>query len=59
MKRSFFTGTAAEVLPIKELDGRAIGSGKRGPITEQLQSRYFNVVLGKETFNPDWITLVN
>ena len=44
---AFFTGTAAEVLPIRELDGRVIGDGRRGPITEQLQSRYFDQVRGK------------
>ena len=40
---AFFTGTAAEVTPIREIDGREIGSGTRGPITEQLQSKYFDV----------------
>ena len=55
----FFTGTAAEVLPIKNLDGRSIGEGARGPITERLQAMYFDQVLGKRTQNPDWVTLVN
>ena len=44
---SFFTGTAAEVTPINEIDGRIIGNGKRGPITEKLQSAYFDVVYGR------------
>ncbi|GAB1258486.1 branched-chain amino acid transaminase [Aurantivibrio plasticivorans] len=43
---AFFTGTAAEVLPICELDGRRIGEGRRGPITEVLQSQYFNLIRG-------------
>ena len=54
---AFFTGTAAEVTPIRELDGRTIGSGSRGPITEQLQSLYFDVVKGK-TAHSDWLTYV-
>ena len=56
---AFFTGTAAEVLPIRELDGRTIGSGKRGPITEKLQSMYFDQVLGKRKENPEWSTTIN
>jgi branched-chain amino acid aminotransferase len=55
---AFFTGTAAEVTPIRELDNRAIGDGKRGPITEQLQSLYFDVVKGKSTKHAHWLTLV-
>ena len=55
---AFFTGTAAEVLPIRELDGRLIGEGKRGPITEQIQSFYFDVVYGRREFNADWINYV-
>ena len=56
---AFFTGTAAEVLPIRELDGRVIGNGGRGPITEKLQAMYFDQVMGKRTEHPDWSTLVN
>ena len=56
---AFFTGTAAEVLPIRELDGRTIGSGKRGPITEKLQSMYFDQVLGKRKENSKWSTTIN
>jgi branched-chain amino acid aminotransferase len=55
---AFFTGTAAEVLPIRELDGRTIGSGKRGPVTEKLQSMYFDQVLGKRKENPKWSTTI-
>ena len=56
---AFFTGTAAEVLPIRELDGRTIGSGKRGPVTEKLQSMYFDQVFGKRKENPKWSTTIN
>ena len=55
---AFFTGTAAEVLPIRELDGRQIGDGKRGPVTEQLQSAYFDQVRGRRNAFPDWHTSV-
>ena len=55
---AFFTGTAAEVTPIRELDGRAIGNGGRGPITEQLQTRYFDLVHGRLENRADWLTLV-
>ena len=48
----FLTGTAAEVTPIRDVDARIIGSGSRGPITEKLQTAYFDVVTGK---NPDYI----
>ena len=49
---AFFTGTAAEVTPIREVDARIIGTGSRGPMTEKLQTAYFDVVAGK---NPDYI----
>ncbi len=55
---AFFTGTAAEVTPIRELDNRAIGAGGRGPITEKLQSLYFDVVKGRSAKHQDWLTLV-
>lgn len=55
---AFFTGTAAEVLPIRMLDGREIGTGVRGPITERLQTMYFNQVTGQDMFNPEWLTYV-
>lgn len=55
---AFFTGTAAEVTPIRELDNRAIGEGTRGPITEKLQSMYFDVVKGKSAKYQHWLTLV-
>jgi branched-chain amino acid aminotransferase len=52
---AFFTGTAAEVVPIRELDGRTIGSGSRGPLTEKLQSMYFDTVRGKRSENSQWL----
>ena len=55
---AFFTGTAAEVLPIRELDGRAIGEGSRGPITERLQSAYFGHVKGSRAGHDDWLAPV-
>lgn len=55
---AFFTGTAAEVTPIRELDGRPIGAGTRGPITAALQARYFDIVQGKTADYADWRTLV-
>ncbi|MCY3792902.1 MAG: branched-chain amino acid transaminase [Gammaproteobacteria bacterium] len=55
---AFFTGTAAEVLPIRELDGRRIGNGQRGPVTERLQSAYFDQVRGQRNAFPEWHTPV-
>lgn len=55
---AFFTGTAAEVTPIRELDNRPIGQGSRGPITERLQSLYFDVVHGRSKPHLDWLTPV-
>ena len=55
---AFFTGTAAEVTPIRELDNRKIGNGGRGPITEKLQSLYVDVVKGRSPKHQDWLTLV-
>jgi branched-chain amino acid aminotransferase len=56
---AFFTGTAAEVTPIREVDRRTIGSGSRGPVTEQLQKAYFDVVHGRSPMHADWLTLVS
>ena len=55
---AFFTGTAAEVLPIREHDGRMIGTGSRGPVTEKLQRMYFDQVTGKRDVYPEWQTTV-
>ena len=56
---AFFTGTAAEVTPIAELDNRSIGSGTRGPITERLQSDYFDLVHGRNEKYLDLLTFIN
>ncbi len=55
---AFFTGTAAEVTPIREVDGRAIGTGQRGILTERLQTLYFDQVHGRRAEHPEWLTLV-
>mgnify|MGYP000508458432 FL=1 len=55
---SFFSGTAAEVVPINSLDGKIIGSGDRGPVTERLQSIYFDQVRGVRDLNLSWHTYV-
>jgi len=55
---AFFTGTAAEVTPIRELDDRAIGTGCRGPITERLQSMFFDQVHGKREQHAEWLAYV-
>lgn len=52
---AFFTGTAAEVTPIREIDNRIIGEGCRGPVTELLQSRYFDTVAGRRGDHPEWL----
>ena len=56
---AFFTGTAAEVLPIRDLDARKIGDGRRGPVTERIQSAYFDQVRGKRNAHPEWLTPVS
>lgn len=55
---AFFTGTAAEVTPIRELDGRVIGTGRRGQVTERLQTMYFDQVKGRREQHPEWLTLL-
>ncbi|AHK78110.1 branched-chain amino acid aminotransferase [Ectothiorhodospira haloalkaliphila] len=55
---AFFTGTAAEVTPIRELDGRSIGNGSRGSITEKLQTLYFDVVKGRHPKHDEWLTYI-
>lgn len=54
----FFTGTAAEVTPVREVDNRQIGEGKMGAVTKRLQSRYFDVVKGSDNTHPEWFTYV-
>lgn len=54
----FFTGTAAEVTPIREIDHYQIGEGKRGPITEKIQKKFFDIVKGKVAEYSEWLDLV-
>jgi len=55
---AFFTGTAAEITPIREVDGRIIGPGKPGEITKQLQKLFFNIVAGKDSKHKSWLTYI-
>jgi branched-chain amino acid aminotransferase len=55
---AFFTGTAAEITPIREADNRKIGSGKPGPVTQELQAAFFDIVHGKDGRHADWLTSV-
>ena len=55
---AFFTGTAAEVTPVVELDNRAIGTGRRGPVTRKLQNMFFDQVNGRKVRRPEWLTYV-
>lgn len=55
---AFFTGTAAEVTPIREVDGRVIGDGGRGPVTEKLQALYFDYVHGRRADHAEWLSFV-
>lgn len=57
-QEAFFTGTAAEVTPIREVDDRAIGSGTVGEITKRLSNRYFDCVYGKDSKHKEWLTYV-
>jgi branched-chain amino acid aminotransferase len=54
----FLTGTAAEITPVREVDNRAIGQGSVGPITKQIQERFFDVVRGGDASHPEWLTRV-
>ena len=56
---AFFSGTAAEVTPIRELDGRTIGAGRRGPVTQQLQTLYFDQVHGRRSLFPEWLHYIH
>jgi branched-chain amino acid aminotransferase len=53
---AFFSGTAAELTPIRELDHRVIGAGKAGPVARDLQAAYFRVVKGEDPAHRDWLT---
>ena len=54
----FFAGTAAEITPIKSVDGRVIGEGKPGPITKTISDKYFDIVHGRDILFKDWLTYV-
>ncbi|HEY8086454.1 MAG TPA: branched-chain amino acid transaminase [Polyangiaceae bacterium] len=54
----FFTGTAAEVTPVREVDNRTVGDGTVGPVTKKIQQRFFEVVRGNDTSHPEWLTRV-
>jgi len=56
---AFFTGTAAEITPIREVDNRTIGSGKPGPVTKELQAAFFDIVHGRDGRHADWLTPVH
>ncbi len=54
----FFTGTAAEVTPVREVDNRTVGEGTVGPITKKIQARFFEIVRGSDTSHAEWLTKV-
>ena len=54
----FLTGTAAEITPVRELDGRQIGTGTPGPVTKQLQQAFFSIVRGEDPLHAKWLTRV-
>ena len=54
----FLTGTAAEVTPIRELDRRSIGEGRRGPVTKTLQTAFFDIVSGRDAKYERWLSYV-
>jgi len=55
---AFFSGTAAEITPIRELDGRPIGTGRRGPLTERIQAAFFDAVNGRSPRYREWLAPV-
>jgi branched-chain amino acid aminotransferase len=55
----FFTGTAAELTPIREVDDRVVGEGHRGPVTKELQGAFFAATKGENEAHPDWLTYVD
>jgi branched-chain amino acid aminotransferase len=57
-EEAFFTGTAAEITPLREVDNRAIGSGKPGPITQKIQKKFFDIVQGRDAGHKEWLTFV-
>jgi branched-chain amino acid aminotransferase len=57
-EEAFFTGTAAEVTPIREYDNRPIGEGRRGPVTARLQQMFFDTVGGKNKSREEWLARI-
>ncbi len=55
---AFFTGTAAEITPIREVDGKVVGEGKRGPVTKQIQDTFFDAVAGRDARFKKWLHMV-
>ncbi|MGH7893497.1 MAG: branched chain amino acid aminotransferase, partial [Candidatus Binatia bacterium] len=55
---AFFTGTAAEVTPVRELDDRAIGSARPGPLTQSMQEAYFALIRGRNPRHREWLSFV-
>ena len=55
---AFFTGTAAELTPIREVDDRQIGAGRRGPVTEDIQNTFFDIIKGKNGRYEKWLAYV-
>jgi branched-chain amino acid aminotransferase len=56
---AFFSGTAAEITPIREVDNRQIGKGEPGPVTKELQAAFFDIVHGRDSRHADWLTYVS
>lgn len=54
----FLCGTAAEVTPVREVDGRIVGAGERGPVTRRIQERYFQAVKARDPHHPEWLSVV-
>jgi len=54
----FFTGTAAEITPVREIDNRTVGDGTVGPVTKKIQARFFDIVRGSDGSHPEWLTRV-
>jgi len=54
----FFTGTAAEITPVREVDDRKVGAGKPGPVTKRIQAAFFDIILGKNALFQHWLDLV-
>ena len=53
----FFTGTAAEITPVREVDDRRVGTGKPGPVTKRIQEKFFDIVRGKDALFQHWLDI--